>query len=56
MRKELSDHIINTSTVNQAAFCYYQFANIIMEKKTLVLTVARKAEIHFFEFMQERPG
>ena len=54
MREELSYHIINTSAVNQAVFCYYfdiYFANIIMEKKTLVLVVASKAKIHFFEFM-----
>ena len=52
MCEELSFQIINTSAVNQAVFCYYyKFAKIIMEKKTLVLMVESKAEIHFFEFI-----
>ena len=52
MCEELSYQIINTSAVNQAAFCYYSnIAKIIIGKKTLVLTVASKAEIHFFEFI-----
>ena len=51
MCEKLSYQIINTSTVNQAVFCYYQkFAKIIIEKKTLVLAVARNEEMHFFEF------
>ena len=52
MCEELSYQIINTSTVNQAVFCYYQkFAKIVIEKKTLVLMVESNAEIHFFEFV-----
>ena len=52
MCEELSYQIINTSAVNQAVFCYYyNIAKIIIEKKTLVLTVASEAEIHFFEFI-----
>ena len=52
MCEELSYQIINTSAVNQAFFCYYEkFVKIIIEKKTLVLRVASKAEIHFFEFI-----
>ena len=52
MCEELSYQIINTSAVNQAVFCYYyNIVKIIIEKKTLVLTVARKTEIHFFEFI-----
>ena len=43
---------LNTSAVNQAVFCYYfNIAKIIIEKKILVLTVASKAKIHFFEFI-----
>ena len=49
MCEELSYQIINTSAVNQALFCYYQkFAKIIIEKKTLVLTVASNAEMYFW--------
>ena len=45
MYEELSYQIINTSAANQAVFCYYQnIAKIIIEKKTLVLTVASKGE------------
>ena len=45
MCEELSYQIINTSAVNQAVFCYYlNIAKIIIEKKTLVLTVASKGE------------
>ena len=52
MCEELSYQVINTSAVNQVVFCYYQnIAKIIIEKKTLVLTVASKAEIHFFELL-----
>ena len=52
MCEDLSYQIINTSAVNQAVFFYYQnIAKIIIEKKTIVLTVANKAEIHFFEFI-----
>ena len=52
MCEERFYQIINISVVNQAVFCYYQkFAKIIIEKKTLVLAVASKAEIHFFEFI-----
>ena len=44
--------IINTPSVNQAVFCYYwNIAKIIIEKKTLTLTVASQAEIHFFKFI-----
>ena len=51
MCEEDSYQIIYTSAVNQAVFCYYwKFAKIIIEKKTLVLVVARNEEIHFFEF------
>ena len=51
MCEELFYQIINISAVNQAIFCYYyKFAKIITEKKTLVLTVARNEEMHFFEF------
>ena len=52
MYEELSYQIVNTSAVNQAVFCYYwKFPKIIVEKKTLVLTVASKAEIQFFVFI-----
>ena len=52
MCEELPYQIINTSAVNQAIFCYYQkFAKIIIEKKTVALAVASKAEIHFSEFI-----
>ena len=52
MCEELSYQIINTSAVNEVVFCYYwKFTKIIIEKKTLVLAVASKAEIHFFEFI-----
>ena len=52
MCEEVSYQVKNTSAVNQAVFCYYyKFAKIIIEKKTLVLTVASKADIHFFEFI-----
>ena len=52
MCEELSYQIINTSAVNEAVFCYYyKFQKIIIEKKTLVPTVAGKADIHFFEFI-----
>ena len=52
MCEKLSYQIINTSAVNQAVFCYYgNIAKIIIEKKTLLLTVTRKAEMHFFEFI-----
>ena len=52
MCEELSYQIINTSAVNQAVFCYYpKFAKIIIEKKTLVLTVASNAEIHFLKLI-----
>ena len=48
MCEGLSYEIINISAVNQAVFCYYEkFAKIIIEKKTLLLAVASKAEIHF---------
>ena len=51
MCEGLSYQIMNTSAVNQAVFCYYlNIAKIVIEKKT-VLTVASKAEIHFFEFI-----
>ena len=57
MYEGISYQIMNTSAVNQAVFCYYyKFANIIIEKKTLVLAVAIKAEIHVFEFIKERLG
>ena len=49
MCEGLSPQIINISAVNQAVFCYYyKFAKIIIEKRTLVLAVASKAEAHFF--------
>ena len=52
MCEKLSYQIINTSAVNQAVFCYYEnIEKLIIEKKTLVLMVASKAEIHFFEFI-----
>ena len=52
MCEELSYQIICTSAVNQAVFCYYwNIEKIIIEKKMLVLTVAGKGEIHFFEFI-----
>ena len=52
MCEELSYQIICTSAVNQAVFCYYwNIEKIIIEKKILVLTVAGKGEIHFFEFI-----
>ena len=52
MCDELSYQIINTATVNQAVFFYYyKIAKIIIEKKNLVLVVASKTEIHFFEFI-----
>ena len=57
MCQELFYQIINPSAVNQVVFCYYQkFAKIITKKKTLVLAVACDAEMHFFEFIQERLG
>ena len=57
MCEEVSYQVKNTSAVNQAVFCYYyKFAKIIIEKKTLVLTVSSKAEIHFFEFILKRLG
>ena len=55
--EELSYQIINISAVNQVVFCYYQkFAKIIIKKKTLALVVASNAEMHFFEFIEERLG
>ena len=52
MCEDFSYQIINTLAVNQAVFCYHsKFAKIIIEKETLVLAVACKAEIHFFEFI-----
>ena len=52
MCEGLSYQIMNTSAVNQAVFCYYKnIAKIIIEEKTLVFTVASKAEIHFFKFI-----
>ena len=48
MCEELSNKIINTSAVNQAAFCYhYKFAKIIVKNKTLALAVASNAKMHF---------
>ena len=52
MCENFSYQIINTSAVNQAVFCYYKkFAKIIIEKKTLMLAVARKEEMNFSEFI-----
>ena len=52
MCEKLSCQIINTSAVNQAVFCYYgNIVKIITENKTLMLTVTRKAEMQFFEFI-----
>ena len=49
MCEGLSHQIINTSAVNQAVFCCcYKFSKIIIEKRTLVLAVASKAEAHLF--------
>ena len=57
MCEGVSYQVKNTSAVNQAVFCYYyKFAKIITEKKTLVLTAASKAKIHFFEFILKRLG
>ena len=47
MCEELSYQIINTSAVNQAV----SFSFFIIEKKTLLLTVASKAEIHFSDLI-----
>ena len=47
--EEFSYQIINTSTLNQAVFCYYwKFTKIIIIKKTLVSVVTINAEMHFF--------
>ena len=52
MCEEISYQIIDISSVNQAAFWYYQkFPTIIIEKKTLVLAVASNKKMHFFEFI-----
>ena len=57
MCEELSYQIINILAVSQAVICYYwKFATIIIEKKTLVLLVASKEEMQFFEFVLERLG
>ena len=46
MCEELSYQIINTSAVNQAVnLLLLEYCKNIIEKKTLVLTVASKAEI-----------
>ena len=48
MCEELSYQIINASAVNQVVFCnYLKFVKIIIENKTLALTVARNAEMYF---------
>ena len=48
MCEELSYQLINASVVNQVVFCnYLKFVKIIIEKKTLALTVARNAEMYF---------
>ena len=50
MHEKLSYQIINISAANQAVLCDHEkFAKIIIEKKTLVLTVAGNKEMHFFE-------
>ena len=49
MCEELSYQIINTTAVIQTVFCYYK--KIIIKKRTLVLAVARNAEMHFIEFI-----
>ena len=51
MCEELSYQIINTSAVNhKLSFVIIRsLQKIIIEKKTIVLTVASKAEIHFFD-------
>ena len=51
MGEELPYQIINTSAVNQVVFCYYNFSKVIIKKKTLVLAVARTAEMYFVEFI-----
>ena len=48
MCEELSYQIINASAVNQVVFCnYLNFVKIIIENKTLALTIARNAEMYF---------
>ena len=52
MCEEVSYQSINTTAVNQAIFCSYEkFSKIIIENKTLELTVSTKAGIHVFEFI-----
>ena len=52
MCEEISYQIINISAANQAVFFYYyKFAKIILEKKTLVLAVARNEETHFLKII-----